>query len=298
MSLSLFQETWYLKACSQNHEIQTIASLNGDGVELGSMSFEIRRKIGFKILGMPLLTQYTGPVLSYPSKMEKNHSRVSFENKVILDLIDKLPKVDYINFSCSPEITNMLPFLWSGFSVSPKYTYILTNIKNRDLLFLNLKGSVRTILNKSPEIKIVEEKNPNILYDLSRSVFQKQRKKIPFTLETLKNIISAVEKNAQMIYLSAYTKDNVPVASTLTIIYNNKAYFLLSGMDEMHKSTNAVTYLIWESIQEASVYVDVFDFEGSILPGVEKLFRSFGGNLIPYFNVQKTNHPILSIIKK
>ena len=33
----------------------------------------------------------------------------------------------------------------------------------------------------------------------------------------------------------------------------------------------------------------VFDFEGSMIPQIEKYFRGFGGELTPYFVLQKNN---------
>jgi hypothetical protein len=44
-----------------------------------------------------------------------------------------------------------------------------------------------------------------------------------------------------------------------------------------------------------------FDFEGSMLPEVEKYFRGFGANLIPYYRVSKAKLAVdlaLRFIKK
>jgi hypothetical protein len=45
---------------------------------------------------------------------------------------------------------------------------------------------------------------------------------------------------------------------------------------------------MWSAIKVAkSKGVKTFDFEGSMIPGVEKFFRGFGGELTTYFAIQK-----------
>ena len=40
-----------------------------------------------------------------------------------------------------------------------------------------------------------------------------------------------------------------------------------------------------------------FDFEGSMLPEVEKFFRGFGGDLIPYYTINKAFLPVEMALK-
>jgi hypothetical protein len=44
--------------------------------------------------------------------------------------------------------------------------------------------------------------------------------------------------------------------------------------------------------------IEVFDFEGSMIPSVEKFFRSFGGELRPYYSVNKSNFWKEVLLKK
>jgi len=43
--------------------------------------------------------------------------------------------------------------------------------------------------------------------------------------------------------------------------------------------------------------ISKFDFEGSMLPEVEKYFRGFGGNLVPYYSINKAKLPIEIALK-
>jgi hypothetical protein len=44
---------------------------------------------------------------------------------------------------------------------------------------------------------------------------------------------------------------------------------------------------VFESIKYASQYTDTYDFEGSIVPGIEHTFRSFGGKQKGYFHISR-----------
>jgi hypothetical protein len=47
---------------------------------------------------------------------------------------------------------------------------------------------------------------------------------------------------------------------------------------------------VFKCIEKAkSLGCSVFDFEGSMLKGVEKFFRSFGPTMHPYYTVNKAN---------
>jgi hypothetical protein len=62
----------------------------------------------------------------------------------------------------------------------------------------------------------------------------------------------------------------------------------LGAVREEAKQSNLSPLLLWEGIQLASNYkCHTFDFEGSMIPGVERFFRSFGGEPVVYNNISK-----------
>jgi len=57
-----------------------------------------------------------------------------------------------------------------------------------------------------------------------------------------------------------------------------------------NKHSGAGSATLWECIKKAkSLGLEKFDFEGSMNPKIEHYFRGFGGNLVPYFTVNKAN---------
>lgn len=75
-------------------------------------------------------------------------------------------------------------------------------------------------------------------------------------------------------------------------------YYLLGGYDPATKHGGAGILCMWQSILHAKgVGLDTFDFEGCMLPEVERFFRGFGADLVPYFTVNKAWLPLEFMLK-
>jgi len=64
-------------------------------------------------------------------------------------------------------------------------------------------------------------------------------------------------------------------------------YYLMQGSDPALRSSGAALLTQWHAIQYAAGVTAVYDFEGSILEGIEHVFRSFGAVQRPYFTIFK-----------
>lgn len=64
-------------------------------------------------------------------------------------------------------------------------------------------------------------------------------------------------------------------AAAFFVIYNDVAYYLISGFNENYKKYNAISFLFHNALGGALGLIGKLDFEGSDIPGVEKLFQKF-----------------------
>jgi hypothetical protein len=53
-------------------------------------------------------------------------------------------------------------------------------------------------------------------------------------------------------------------------------------MDNERKKTNSSSLVLWRMLQFASERSRLFDFVGSMKPGIEKFNREFGAKQVPY----------------
>ena len=68
----------------------------------------------------------------------------------------------------------------------------------------------------------------------------------------------------------------------------NSVYYLMGGGDPLLRRSGATSLCMWEAILFAASLKKSFDFEGSMLEPVERFFRGFGADQIPYFSISRT----------
>jgi len=62
---------------------------------------------------------------------------------------------------------------------------------------------------------------------------------------------------------------------------------MAGGGNPSLRNSGAHSLILWEAIRYVADYAETFDFEGSMLPGVERFFREFGAIQTPYFTISK-----------
>jgi len=76
-------------------------------------------------------------------------------------------------------------------------------------------------------------------------------------------------------------------AAVFVVWQKQSAWYIAGGGDPSLRHSGAHSLVLWEAIQQVAQFTDIFDFEGSMMPGVERFFREFGGIQTPYFTIQK-----------
>ena len=115
-----------------------------------------------------------------------------------------------------------------------------------------------TVDNQLPDLKKVEQ-----LYKAGQST------------NAIKAIV--VKQDDGVLFLLLYGDDG------------NRIYYLLpTPLQSASHETGAATFAIYALIEKYIESRQFFDFEGSMLPGVQKFYSSFGAKIEPYFYVRKT----------
>ena len=76
-------------------------------------------------------------------------------------------------------------------------------------------------------------------------------------------------------------------AAVFIVWQENSAYYLAGGGNPALRQSGAHSLVMWKAMQEIAAFTDHFDFEGSMIPGVERFFREFGARQTPYFAISK-----------
>ncbi|MFO7863909.1 MAG: GNAT family N-acetyltransferase [Salinivirgaceae bacterium] len=235
----------------------------------------------------PKLTQFLGPYIKYPED-QKYATRLSFEKKTMEQLIQGLPNLAFFKQNFSPTIVNWLPFYWTGFNQTTRYTYIISKLFDSDTVWSEMAGSIRRNIQKAKKMVTVSLSNDiETFYALNKKTFSRQAKKIPYTFALVKAIDTAcVENRARKIYMAH--DSNGQLHAAIYMVYDSTtAYYLMGGSDPELRSGGTMALLMWNAIQDALQMSLDFNFEGSMIEPIERYFRSFGSVQQQYFTIEK-----------
>lgn len=260
------------------------------------MPYFKKRKLQFDIITVPPLTPYMGPWLHYPEG-QKEATRLSFEKKMYEQLIAQLPKTDKFIQYFHPEVTNWLPFYWNDFEQSTRYTYIIDDLSDADVLYENLQGNIRREISKAQKSLTVSEVNEvKTLHNLKLKDFAGKGQQLNYSEAYFNRVFEKLNAKDACKAWIASDADGNPIASLLLIWDDDSAYYLAGAADPENKNSGAISLLMWTAILFASSVADKFNFEGSMIEPVERFFRSFGAKQTPYFEIRKTDSKLLKLL--
>lgn len=287
--LTIFQEPWWLQAMAGD-DWDVVVLRNESGI-YGALPFVINRSFGGPRLGQPGLTPHIGPWIK-PLENESGPGRMAAEHKILGELIDALPNFSRCSFACSPSITNWLPFCWRGFQQTTYYTYRTAFLTNLDETWKWIDKKVKAEIKKAEQryhVKIVDDLNIDKFIQLNEAVYIRQNESPRYQKDLLRNLDRACsEHNRRRIFAGVDADGNLHAAAYI-VWDKNCAYYLMSGSDPDYRKSGALSLCLWEAIKFASGIVPEFDFEGSMIPSIERHFRRFGTQQTPYFRVWKYN---------
>ena len=294
-TIPIFSQAFWLNAVVESNNWDVAIVENNDHKIIGAMPYIWKKKYGFKILTMPKLTQTLGPWLRYPEN-QKYCSKLSFEKKIMAQLIEQLPKFNYFTQNFHYSITNWLPFYWKKFQQTTQYTYIIEDLTNLGVVLGRFDHSKTKNIKRAEQIITVKtDMLPREFYENHKHTLKKQNKMISYSYDLFDKIYNATHENKQSKIFYAIDKKNNLHSAIFVIWDNTEAYDLISTIDPDYRNSGATSLLIKTAIEYTSKIVTKFNFEGSMIEEVEKSFRRFGAIQKPYFNITKASHILLKI---
>lgn len=285
-SIPIYSRAWWLDAVAP--EAWDVVTVEKNEEIVAALPYAIKKHYGFIHICMPPLTQKLGPWLKYPAG-QKYSKKLDYEKKTFNELIEKLPAVDAFNQNFDYRIENWLPFYWQGFSQSTRYTYVIPDLTDVNKIYNDLASDIRKQLRKSEKLVSCEvTEDVDLLYDVAEKTFVRQRMSIPYSRELLHRLVEAAKAhNAGRIYMAKDLENRVHAVSFL-IWDEYSAYYLIGGAAPDLRQSSAQVALTWRMIQDSAEVTKAFDFEGTMLPAVNRTFRNFATIQYPYFNISKT----------
>jgi len=201
------------------------------------------------------LKKFTSCFLSYKPKL------YNFNSSNIMDEIISESKIEKDNYELN---------------LSKSYQEIYNDYsKNLKRNIAKAKKSGLKVLNNIETDDFIMMKKDTKLHKVSSKMFL-----------TMKNLIDNIcFRNLGKLY-GVYHGDDL-IATAFFVEESNRIVHLFSASTKLGKEIGAISFLFDYIIKKNEKSNLIFDFEGSMIVGVAKFFKSFGANLIKYSSFQK-----------
>ena len=283
-SIPVFSRDWWLDAaCGDNWDV-LLDEKNGKIHAAMSLYVPCRH-----IITMPNYTQTMGVWFADGAADTKYSSLLEQRQAICKSFIEKLKPYKSFLQNFSHEFTDWLPFYWEKYLQTTRYTYILHGIKDADKILSGMSQQTRRNLKKAEEQSVTIRRGVGIdeFLKIQTLTFERQKKRNTQSSAVLRRIIETACERGQGDIFGGYDKDGKLHATAFVVWQNSSAYYIAGGGDPSLRSSGAHTLVLWEAIKYVSQYTNTFDFEGSMIPGVERFFREFGAVQTQYFMISR-----------
>lgn len=279
-------------------QLKLVGIHNDDHKLIGGFYYYHTKKMGTPFIKLPPYTPHCG--LFYNSEAKNQSSVNSFSKEIISEVCQYFNglKSKLLILAFHSSIMDMQPFIWEKYKVIPHYTYRIDLAKSMDEIYSHYDPKNRNKINAclKQELTIKDDYLSKeamytffkqALYSAGANVYE----------EELKNIFLKFSNQNNSFCLSAINQNKLQGA-VFCAFDKDVCYYLFGGLEKNAEVSGVTNLLLHRSIEKAkSLGCKTFDFEGSMLKGVEKFFRSFGPQLVPYYTVNKASLPIEIALK-
>lgn len=300
--ICIFSSPWWLDAvCGKDRWDVILVEKNGQ--IHASFPFYVHKSLRYGTrIGMPLLTQKMGPYIVYEKNLSSHTKKISYEHEIYEQIIDQLPEFRVFSVSFDQKYKNWLPFYWNGFRQQSNYSYQIHNIKDYESVRRGYTKSKKYEIPKAQKfLSLKYDLTADAFYDYFASVIQERGGKVSYTRELFTSVYNAVyEHDSGRCFYCEDRGGNIH-AVNLTVWDKTSAYYLVAMRKKEFNTSGGTEFLVDETIKYVSQFVDTFDFEGSMVKGVEASYRNYGGEQTEYYNISKDNRllsPLLADCRK
>ena len=277
---SVFEQPWWMEAVAPGKWKEVFVKDEGQIIARWSFCQDNN------VIYMPRLTQTSGPWIKRTSTVFREQTEQIKE--CIYELLEQIPEKTSMCLSLDASLEYFLPFVWRGFQVIPRVSYQIQDLTDLEQVYRGFSKNIRRDIKAAEKkLHISDEPSVEILMEIMRKTFAEQKRKYPVPEELIERVLTYSIRYKAGKMLTALDEENHVHAAAVFVYDKNACYYLIGGKDSSYKNSNAPTLLIWEGIKLASKVSAKFDFEGSMIEGIEGFFKRFGGTPVIYYEISR-----------
>jgi hypothetical protein len=279
--IHLFMQPYWLDIVCGPAHWDAVLSKDHDGSIRGAWAFQYGTRLGFKWLRLPVATPFTGIWMGVPEDLPLQ-KQVSTRHEIMTDLLAQMPHHAILELKLHWSVTDWLPMYWHGYRQETRYTFRFPEV-NADEIYEHFSKSFQRNLRAAERHYTITDCSAEELHPLIETVFAMRDTTSPLSFSTLQGIMQTLSARHQCKAYAAHDDDGIQ-AAILTVWDESTTYYLLGGRRQTDSKYGA-NLLLWQALQDTANRNQAFDFEGSMIEGVNKFFQSFGAPMTPYFYI-------------
>ncbi len=283
--LPLHMQAWWWEKSTVGKEWDVLL-LEENGQIAAAMPYHIIKRFGFRVLLMPLHTQYHY-VYVHPQAPTSIYPKIA---QAIEDLAHKehLSWVYLQGFYPSAFLEEIHK---RAFSIQERVTYRIDEIPAYDALPTLFSSNKQRQLKKAKDLQLVDL-SVDDFYAFHTQCMKAQGKKIDYPEQWAKAVLPEAIGRKQGRLIAAQDGKGTLLASMFLAWDNTYSYFLLPCYDPATKDRGAVAWLTANALEKTRSMGLRFDFEGSMTPSIASSYQQFGGLPVIYHSIEKYYNPI------
>ena len=293
--LPVFAQPWYLDACAEGGAWDAVLARE-NGRVVAAWPYFHKRRGPWRYATMPPFVKWLGPYLLPELRADPRH-----EVAALAALLAQLPPLAAFKQNCYPTLADGQLLRGQSFGHTTAYTYRLGPLRDLARVEAGLhQGIRRDIRQARRKVHVVHDLSLATFWAVNRLSFTRQGLSVPYAEAQFRRLDGALAaQGARQLFFAVDAQGRVH--SVAYLIWDaTTAYYHLAGDDPALRTSGAGILLAWECIRYASevLGLNCFDFEGSMLPGVERVRVRFGAVQTPYFFVWKYHSRLFEWLDK
>jgi hypothetical protein len=296
---SIFQTAWWQRAWGLEPLVRVIRDSEGE-LQAG-LCCTIARRFGTSAIIKPPMTCFNGPVHG-PIKKHSRHGHSTQLKHNLLAILQGLPRLGMYDLVLTYLDSDVVPFLWNGFDAMVEYSYVIP-VKEKETWIHQTSKTRRWTLRKAYKDAIDQnfhiDSRPElseVLSVLEETAAVKHYSFARFLPRWPAWWDAVMSRKAGRAYILRDSHGR-GVSTSLMVHDQRSAFYIAGGMRrDVRKGFLMNVLLTHRMIEDAHQMGLDFDFAGTLLPGVEGFFRSFGAELRLSHRLVKFPSPMAFLI--
>lgn len=285
--IPLFLQYWWWETVCRGKRWDVLLC-ERDGKVRGAMPYIDGRRLCLRYSLMPQLTMFTGPWLADKGDKE------AFDD-LWRQFVSRRWVLCKGRLSLELTAAGLVPPRGLNLKSEMHYTYRFDPIRPLEELMHGASQLRRRDYRRlCGELSVDEAVSPQEFADLHTAYMERQGKRDLLEHSFIVHVCSEAVGRGNGMLVGARDADG-RLHDALFVVFDSECAFMLMCARGADAPRNSMSFLIWKTIEIMATRTKVFDFEGSMEPGVEEYYRSFGPQKADMLQVSRCRIPFIRI---